>query len=417
LFLFPAKKPQRTPSWTDLFAARTSITPPPLHRSSAREITMLRNRFMPALRRATVLCLVLAPLHAALAQGGAAGVAAGAAAADTVLTAIGGLSTWIDQQSNDTAVATLGSAFGKHGLLTNEEKDTGYFFASANAPAENEHGRGVGIAFASESAFGSWAGAETDPFAIAWTKPLHGLPDDHHAKGFASASVDGHVKATTQQADLTAQIVAPPDPPPIDPSTRCGGPDQPGGICTEYPGWDYQPASGVDGDVWLTVAIPADSFVIQAGADVAGSTSSALWEYLVEVNGEQKFLTRVAIDEAGTLTVSGVDGVAGLDASAFSTSFSDGVFGAALASNVTIDGTPYLVTDILLDHLDIEPALDQVLRTEADFEISVSSQLSMSADIAAIPEPSPLVLISLGLVLTGAFEWRRRRGRTLGSRE
>ena len=67
---------------------------------------------MSALRRATVLCLALAPLHAALAQGGAAGVAAGAAAADTVLTAIGGLSTWIDQQSNDTAVATLGSAFG-----------------------------------------------------------------------------------------------------------------------------------------------------------------------------------------------------------------------------------------------------------------------------------------------------------------
>jgi hypothetical protein len=327
-----------------------------------------------------------------------------------VLTAIGGLSQWIDQQSNDTAVATLGSAFGKHGVLTNEEKDTGYFFSSANAPAENEHGRGVGIAFASESAFGSWAGSATEPFAIAWTKPLHALPDDHHAKGFASAAVDGHVKATTQQADLTAQIVAPPDPRPIGPA-RCGGPDRPGAVCTEHPGWDHRPAAGVDGDVWLTVAIPTDSFVIQAGADVAGSTASALWEYVVEVNSEQKFLTRVAIDGAGTLTVSGANGVAGLDASAFSTSLSDGVFNAKPASNATIDGTPYLLTDVLLDHLDIEPALDQELRTEADFEVSVSSQLSTSADIAAIPEPSPLVLITLGLVLlTGAFEWRPRRG-------
>ena len=86
---------------------------------------------------------VMMPIRHAWAQGGPAeAVAAGAAVATAVMTAIGGLSAWMNDQSDDVAAAVLAAAFGKHGLTQDEEKDTGFYWATVSARADDQHGKG-----------------------------------------------------------------------------------------------------------------------------------------------------------------------------------------------------------------------------------------------------------------------------------
>lgn len=136
--------------------------------------------------------------HPSHAQGQGTGVGDAAAVAGVVVEVIGGLSSWINDQTDDCAAAGLGAAWGKDCNLKQDEcTETGYASAYCKAEGDNACGHGFGQALAQESLLGSWASCTTKPFAIAWTKPLHSSCDKHNAKGWGKASVDGTSRAST----------------------------------------------------------------------------------------------------------------------------------------------------------------------------------------------------------------------------
>ncbi len=155
-------------------------------------------RMVAIIAAAIALILSSALPQMARAQGPEA-VAAGAAVAGVVIEAIGGLSTWVGQQSNDCYVAGLGAAWGKDCNLNKEEcTDTGYTYASCWAKGDNGCAHGYGQGWASEGALGSWSSCEIKPFASAWAKPLHTTDDTHSARGWGKAGVDGTSKCSEE---------------------------------------------------------------------------------------------------------------------------------------------------------------------------------------------------------------------------
>jgi hypothetical protein len=132
----------------------------------------------------------------------AAGVAAGAAAAEVVIKVISGLSSWINNQSDDCYAACLGAAWGKDcDTDVDEESNTGYVSVFVQATGENDCAYGYGQGLAQESPFGSWAGSTVDPFALAFTLALHDTTpkDFHKGRGWAKCGVDNHVRAKTKE--------------------------------------------------------------------------------------------------------------------------------------------------------------------------------------------------------------------------
>ena len=161
------------------------------HYQTPRRVRIARHFGLPF-----ILVAFLSLPGIAQAQGPAA-VAAGAAVAGVVIEAIGGLSTWVGQQSNDCYVAGLGAAWGKDCNLNKEEcTDTGYTYASCNATGDNGCAHGYGQGWASEGLLGSWSSCEITPYASAWTKSLHVPDDTHSARGWGKAGVDGTSKCS-----------------------------------------------------------------------------------------------------------------------------------------------------------------------------------------------------------------------------
>lgn len=134
---------------------------------------------------------------AAFSQGGPAETAA---VAGVVIEVIGGLSSWLEKNSDDCAVAAMAAAWGKDCSMTKEEcTDTGLYNAYCSAPAENACGYGRGSGRAYESVVGMWGGYEIDPYAKAWAKPLHNNQDAHGASAWGKAQVDGTSRAKSEE--------------------------------------------------------------------------------------------------------------------------------------------------------------------------------------------------------------------------
>lgn len=152
---------------------------------------------------AALLALALVQPAAARAQGGPAeAVSAGAAVAGVVVTVIGGLSTWVNDQDDDCASAALAAAWGKDcDLKQKEHSVTGYYSAEAKAEAHNACAEANASAKSSEGILGAWSSCTIEPKVDGKTFPLHpGCGDKHEYKAWAKASVDGESKAETQSS-------------------------------------------------------------------------------------------------------------------------------------------------------------------------------------------------------------------------
>jgi hypothetical protein len=98
----------------------------------------------------------------------------GAAAAGVIIETIDGLSSWLEENDDNCAVATAAAAWGRDCSLSKEEcTDTGLWSATCNTDVENGCAHGIGNALAEESIFGMWWGFTTNPEVSAISKPLH----------------------------------------------------------------------------------------------------------------------------------------------------------------------------------------------------------------------------------------------------
>jgi hypothetical protein len=171
---------------------------------SNREVTMphaessagyLRSPWFLGLSVAGILATAAPPARA---QGGAAEAAA---VAGVIIETIGGLSSWLEHNSDDCAVATAAAAWGQHCSLMKEEcTDTGWFYAECETIVENSCGKGQGKAYAEEDLIGMWWEYVTKPEVSAQVFPLHGEQDRHGASGWAKAQVDGTSRAKSVEA-------------------------------------------------------------------------------------------------------------------------------------------------------------------------------------------------------------------------
>lgn len=148
---------------------------------------------------AALLALTLTRPAPALAQGGPAeAVSAGAAVAGVVVSVIGGLSSWVNDQTDDCAGAALGAAWGKDcDLEQDEDSDTGWSSVFVEATGDNGCAHGYGQALAQEGLLGSWSSCTVSPWVNGFTQRLHNSCDNHQYKAWAKASVDGKAKAKT----------------------------------------------------------------------------------------------------------------------------------------------------------------------------------------------------------------------------
>lgn len=156
---------------------------------------------------AALLALTLTRPAPALAQGGPAeAVSAGAAVAGVVVSVIGGLSSWVNDQDDDCAAAALAAAWGKDCDLKQKEHNvTGYYSAEAKAEATNACAESKASAKATEGVLGAWASCTIEPKVEGKTFPLHPeCGDNHQYKSWAKASVDGESKAETASSPAPA---------------------------------------------------------------------------------------------------------------------------------------------------------------------------------------------------------------------
>lgn len=153
-------------------------------------------------RNAIAAAAVLLALHSSIPEPARAqgGPAEAAAVAGVIIEVVGGLSSWLEKNSDDCAVAGMGAAWGKDCSLTKEEcTDTGLYSAYCSALGENSCGRGRGSGTAWESVWGMWAGYGTDPYAFALAKTLHNNQDAHGASAWGKAQVDGTSRAKSEE--------------------------------------------------------------------------------------------------------------------------------------------------------------------------------------------------------------------------
>lgn len=234
------------------------------------------------LRRAGRACasfLILLALvcpRAAHAQGPEA-VAAGAAVAGVVIQAIGGLATWVGQQSDDCYVAALGAAWGKDCNLSKEEcTDTGYTYASCSATGDNGCAHGWGQGYASEGLFGSWSRCVITPSAYAWTKSLHTTDDAHNARGWGKAGVDG--------------------------TSRCKEDTTPGSAPDLLPGVTPAGATRTLAVIPIVAHITVDTLSLSAGTIGGGRATTNL---SVKIDGALVWSATASLDQTGAVSLGG----------------------------------------------------------------------------------------------------------------
>lgn len=299
-------------------------------------------------------------------------------AAVAVMQAIGGLTKWIEAQSNDVAAAVLAAEYGSHGSSEETKKDTGFYSVLLSKGVDEIHGRADAIALAQEGFFGSTlSGSKTKAKAFAYAYPLHTIPsnDEHHAKAFASASVDGTIETSTKVSGPVSLN----SPPILDPD------------------WSYTPPLASQYDVWLTVAFPTSESLLSAGVSPTPPDEAAAavseWSYSVLVNGVPKFYTALTLDWNGVFNITGKSNTIGLESTDFIPSSSGSAYDIRLKPNQVINGISYNVTDIKLGKQNPD--------TLEQWDIEINSTASANADLARVclghcPSPEPWqVLLTL----------------------
>jgi hypothetical protein len=324
--------------------------------------------------------------------------ATGIAAGQLVVTTIGGLTSWIGSNSSDCAAAGLGAAWGKDvDLLQNEEKNTGWFSSGiVDAEADNAAGFGAGLSLAQKSIFGAGVSETVNPTAYAYTKPLHSDDDWHAAKGWASASVNGHVKATTNATPAPQSIQA------------LSGSDQ------------WWKGSYADGTVLLGFLMPVhttdpsdDEFGIQiSSAQTLYAQYSATAEYDVSYNlsGSEDpfthvFSARVSMDQDGNVIASGIP----VEDLSKTTLLDD----SGLIDGYNLTFKPDVLTNIGGDeyYVAVEMPVGSIDLSNPDSSIDVYASDSGSDaanaydSMTSVPEPATFCLLALG----GLAILRRRR--------
>jgi hypothetical protein len=168
-----------------------------------------RSRILPAVARrgqVALIGLLLLPFVLAPRAARAIEPAEVAAIGGLVLQIIGGIATWIDDQSDDTAAAVVAAAWGTDCSLKKREcKDTGFFWAECNETAENACGKGEGYGYSYEGPFG--LAKEITVKSKSTVFALHGVPSEKHSsKGYSLASIDGNSRADTEAESLRFRL-------------------------------------------------------------------------------------------------------------------------------------------------------------------------------------------------------------------
>ncbi|NNF06618.1 MAG: T9SS type A sorting domain-containing protein [Candidatus Eisenbacteria bacterium] len=217
-----------------------------------------------------VQCGVATP---AKAQTGAE-VAAGAAVAGVVIKVISGLSSWVNDQSDDCAVAALAASWGNDCTLEQEEcSETGWANAFCTETADNSCAYSSAYGRAYESVVGSWGGCDVEPWAATFTRALHGCKDKHFGKAWGKASVDGSAKASTRST------------PGAKPGQNNAGPVNP-----QWP----------DGTVLAVITV--DSMDIEIPKQ---NQSDNTWSFFVEIDGTEIFSANASVNGRGVPTITG----------------------------------------------------------------------------------------------------------------
>ena len=283
-------------------------------------------------------------------------------AAKAVVAAIGGLTAWVESNTDDCAVATLGAAWGTDCNLKQREcQKTGYYDQFCDSTAENSCAYGNGFAYAEEHAAGSYWGYEVRPRAFASAKPLHQLPnnkeDKHKGRGWARASVDGQAETRTDETPDSL----------TDPSGPAGAPMLPHEhqFLTEWP----------EGTVLAIVTVDT----IQVQARSFGPESSSTLRLVI--NGEEIFSSTVMVDGMGTVTTDGA-----IPASSFATTFD------ALEDKWDVALYDYTV-EIPIDTLDTSMAADSLLlHVQFEGECDANDML-IGPGVPPVPVPADLAMI------------------------
>lgn len=286
-----------------------------------------------------VQCGVATP---AKAQTGAE-VAAGAAVAGVVIKVIGGLSSWVNDQSDDCAVAGLGAAWGNDCNLEQEEcSETGWANAYCSAKADNAcaYGRGSGRAY--ESLVGSWGGCTVSPYAFTYTKGLHGCKDKHYGKAWGKASVDGSSRASTR-------------------STPTGKPGQNEAGPLD-PAWP-------DGTVLAVISVDTVEVVIPKL-----NKSENSWDFFVDIDGSRIFSANASINGRGVPSIAG-----DIPASDFSVNYDPTTKSYTMAMYGFSTEIPIAYLDMPAPGLGDRGAT-AAADTNTEIEISVHAESEVSAD-------------------------------------
>jgi len=259
------------------------------------------------------------------------------AVAGVIIETISGLSSWLEENDDNCAVACAGAAWGTDCSFSKDEcTDTGLWSATCVAEADNACARGLGEALAEESVFGMWWGYTTEPRVEATAKPLHGAPGDKHgASGWAKAQVDGTARAKTEETP----------------------PSRPQGV-EDWP----------EGTVLAVAFFDSVRLVVAAGRPASCSMRARL-----QVDDSISWEAYVSLDGTGALTTTG--GISGDD---YLVSYESG-------EDTWVATLVGMRVEIPVDTLNTALAIDSV-----DVDVSFDIELLAKDADAAGPPPPPI---------------------------
>jgi hypothetical protein len=280
------------------------------------------------------------------------------AALDIVVKTISGLSSWIDEHSDDCAASTLAAAWGSDCNLSQEEcTETGRTSAECTTVRSNACGIGVGHAFSAKSIFGAWAGRTIKVEAAAVPMPWHTPPDRHGAKGWSRSSVNGSSRARTEE---TPPSLLPPTVSLASAGSRTASSSN---LLDTWP----------DGTVLVSVEI--DTLTIST---LMSDSRSSTFNAELEVDGQPVWSTSASLDGFGNLSAQG-----NIPANAFTLTpnGANGTWDAQLLNYVFEFPVDTLATSVTIDSVDVAIHFDATGSAEGTNE---------SDGFNPVPVPVPL---------------------------
>lgn len=315
-------------------------------------------------------------------------IAGGQVLSNMILRVINGVHDWVTEHKGDVvgivAVETGGHKFGQ-----NKDTDYGAIWASAYTSLDNLSANPTARAFATRP---GWMYQPVH----ANVKDLHYDGDAHLSEAESFASNHEIYSYTLERAGVAS----------VTPALLNANVDD------QIPdfGTVNSPLSGVEGDVWLTLAIPTDQFFLQArNGDGSGAVD---WEYSVKTNGIENFYTHISLSGNGVFSVQNHEGVAGIGINnLINTLDQNGNYKLTLSANWGDGQTGYFISNVLIDHLDGngKNSLLGSSNNSAEFDLTANSNLVANANVASVPEPETYVLTLLGLACVWISKRRCRQ--------